>query len=258
MGSDKKLIIANWKMKLTLGQSLALAKDVKDKFQDFSNGTVAVCPNFVSLTEVRSVLDGGPVKLGAQDVFWEENGAYTGEISASMLEEAGCDYVIVGHSERRKYLMVNYEMIHKEINSVINAGNLIPIVCIGENWDERKTDRRDYVLYDQMQQALTGIDISGDQIVVVAYEPIWAIGSGTAIEPDEAEYAHKIIKLTLNDMYGMKKVSDNFRIIYGGSINSKNVGKFVGLENLDGLLVGGASLNADEFHKVASSIATNK
>ena len=150
--------------------------------------------------------------------------------------------------------MENYEIIHKEIKAVLQVEDLIPIVCIGENWDERKTDRRDYVLYDQLQQALSGIDVVGDQKIILAYEPIWAIGSGTAIEPSEAEYAHKIIKLTLNNMFGMEIVNNNFKIIYGGSINPKNVKGFVGLENLDGMLVGGASLDADEFYSVVKAV----
>jgi len=150
--------------------------------------------------------------------------------------------------------MVNYEMIHKEIKAVMQVEDLTPVVCIGENWEERKTDRRDYVLYDQLQQALSGIDIVGNQKIILAYEPIWAIGSGTAIEPSEAEYAHKIIKLTLNNMFGMKIVNNNFKIIYGGSITSENVKGFVDLENLDGMLVGGASLDAEEFYKVVKAV----
>jgi len=251
---NEKIVIANWKMKLTLAESLDLAKKIKTKFKNMSGEQVAVCPNFISLLGVRDILQGSNIKLGGQDVFWEENGAYTGEISPSLLVEAGCEYVIIGHSERRKFLMVNYEMIHKEVKAVMQTENLTPVVCIGENWDERKTDRRDYVLFDQIQQALSGIDVVGNQQIVVAYEPIWAIGSGTAIEPSEAEYAHKIIRLTLNDMFGMKIVNNNFKIIYGGSINSGNVQNFVGLDNLDGLLVGGASLDAEEFYKVAKAI----
>ncbi|OGF26363.1 triose-phosphate isomerase [Candidatus Falkowbacteria bacterium RIFOXYB2_FULL_47_14] len=252
--NNEKIIIANWKMKLSLAETLALAENIKTKFQGFSGATVGVCPNYISILEVKEILKGTDIKLGAQDVFWEGAGAYTGEISADMLVEAGCEYVIIGHSERRKFLMVNYEMIHRETKAVLNNGNLVPIVCIGENWDERKTDRRDFVLFDQLQQALSGLDLVGNQQVVIAYEPIWAIGSGTAIEPSEAEYAHKIIKLTLNDMFGMKIVNNNFKIIYGGSISSKNVKGFVGLENLDGMLVGGASLEADEFYKVAKAL----
>ena len=251
---NEKIIIANWKMKLSLAESIELAKQIKIKFKGVTGGVVGVCPNFISLLGVKEALKDSDIKIGAQDVFWEENGAYTGEISPSMLVEAGCDYVIIGHSERRKFLMVNYEMIHREIKAVLNTESLTPIICIGENWDERKTDRRDFVLFDQLQQALSGIDVIGNQQIIIAYEPIWAIGSGTAIEPSEAEYAHKIIRLTLNDMFGMKIVNNNFKIIYGGSVNSKNVKGFSALENIDGMLVGGASLDVEEFYKVAKAL----
>jgi len=250
----KKIIVANWKMKLTLAETLDLTKKVKAKFKTFTDAEIVVCPNFLSLVGVQSELAGSKIGIGSQNVFWEEEGAYTGEVSPQMLVEAGCQYVIIGHSERRKFMQENYEMIHKKIKAVLKEEDLTPIICIGENWDERKTDRRDFVLFDQLQQSLSGLDIVGNQQIVIAYEPIWAIGSGTAIEPNEAEYAHKIIRLTLNDMFGMKIVNNNFKIIYGGSINSKNVKDFVNLDNLDGLLVGGASLDVEEFYKVAKSL----
>lgn len=251
--AKNKIVIANWKMKLTLAETSALAKNLNDKFKGFDKGDVAVCPNFISLREIKSILKSGPIKLGAQDVFWEDKGAFTGEISSNMLIEAGCEYVIVGHSERRKYMLENYELIHKKLKEVLNT-HLIPIVCIGEDTYERKTDKRDFVLADQLQEALSGINLFGDQQIVIAYEPIWAIGSGEAIEPSEAEYAHKIIKLTLNDMFGSRVVNDHFRIVYGGSISSKNVKDFSDLEGVDGLLVGGASLDADEFYKISKAI----
>jgi len=251
--NDEKIIIANWKLKLGHKESVDLAKAIKTKFEDMGKVSIAVCPTFVSLIEVGKVL-GSKVSLGAQDVFWEGKGSFTGEINPELLKEVGCSYVIIGHSERRKFLMENYEMIHREIKAVLSVDDITPIVCIGENWDERKTDRRDFVLFDQMQQALSGIDITEGQQVIVAYEPIWAIGSGTAIEPSEAEYAHKIIKLTLNDMFGMAVVKKHFKIIYGGSINSENVDGFKNLDNLDGLLVGGASLDAEEFYKVVDAV----
>lgn len=250
----KKTIVANWKMNLSLAETLSLVKEFKKKFAGFSEGEVVVCPSALFLTEVAAILKGSPVKMGAQNVSWESKGAYTGEVSANTLKEVGCRYVILGHSERRKFLFENYEMIHKKVRAVLEIENLIPIVCIGESREEKESDRRDFVLVEQLQQALSGIDIFGEQRVIVAYEPIWAIGTGTAIKPVEAEYAHKIIKLALNDMFGMRVVSKNFNVIYGGSISSKNVKSFSNLENMDGLLVGGASLKADEFYKVAKSI----
>ena len=253
----EKVILANWKMRLNLKETHELAQDMVKKFKDFDGGIVGICPNFISLPDVKKILNGSQIKLGAQDVFWEEVGAYTGEISAKTLAEVGCNYVLIGHSERREFLMENYEMIHKKLKVVLSSTEITPVVCIGENWDERKTDRRNFVLYEQMHQALSGIDLKENREISIAYEPIWAIGSGTAIEPEEAQYAHKIIKMTLSDMFGEKLVEKNFKIIYGGSVNKDNAKDFVGLDNLDGLLVGGASLKADEFFAVAKTITNS-
>lgn len=253
--TEKKYIIANWKMSLNLKESLILADKLKKKFAGFSRGEVIICPSALALPETAKILQGSRIKLGAQNAFYEAAGAYTGELSPDMLTDVGCDYVILGHSERRRYLFENYEMINKKVRAAIKTEKLTPIVCIGESWEERKTDRRDFVLVEQLQQVLSGLEILGEQRVIIAYEPIWAIGTGTAIEPSEAEYAHKIIKLALNDLFGMKIVSKHFKVIYGGSINSKNVKEFVNLEDMDGLLVGGASLKAEEFYKVAKEIA---
>jgi triosephosphate isomerase (TIM) len=252
--STKKYIIANWKMNLSLADTLSLAKKFKEKFAGFDKGEVAICPSTLALSEVAKILKGSKVALGAQNVFWEELGAYTGEVSPNMLVEVGCRYVIIGHSERRKYLYENYEVINEKVRAVVKNEKLIPVICIGESWEERKTDRRDFVLVEQLEQALSGLKVFGDQQIIIAYEPIWAIGTGTAIEPAEAEYAHKIIKLALNDIFGMQVVSKNFKVIYGGSINSENVKSFAKLEGMDGLLVGGASLKVDEFLKVAKEI----
>lgn len=250
----EKYIIANWKMNLNLKETFDLIKEFKEKFKGFNAGQIIACPSELYLAEAVKALKGSEVAVGAQDVYWESRGAYTGETSAGMLEEVGCRYVILGHSERRRYLAENYEMIHKKIRAVLETEKLTPIVCIGESLEEKKSDKRDFVLVDQLQQALSGVDVFGEQMIIVAYEPIWAIGSGTAIEPAEAEYAHKIIKLALNDMFGMQVVNKNFKIIYGGSINSENVKGFANLENIDGFLVGGASIKPDEFHKIAVEI----
>ena len=252
--TKNKIVIANWKMKLTLAESLEMAKKFKEKFKGFKEGEVVICPSFMVLDEISRLLKKTDLKVGAQDVFFEESGAYTGEISPIMLLEAGCQYVIIGHSERRRFLLENYAMIHQKVKEVLNVSGLTPIVCIGEESEERKTDKRDFVLVDQLQQALGGINILESQQIVVAYEPVWAIGSGLTIEPAEAEYAHKIIGLALKDMFGLGVVNKNFRIIYGGSVTSKNVKSFADLENIDGLLVGGASLDPEEFYKIAKGI----
>jgi len=251
-----KVIIGNWKMKKGLSESVNLAKAIVEKFRDFkdTDKEVAICPTLVALTEVEKIVKRSKIKLGAQNVFWEDRGAYTGEVSPQMLIEAGCQYVIIGHSERRKYLLENYAMIHQKVREVLNTQSLVPVVCIGEENEDRKTDRRDFVLLNQLQQALGGIEIVDKQKIIVAYEPVWAIGSGTAIEPSEAKYAHKIIRLALDDLFGMQMVEKSFQIIYGGSVTPKNVKSFSNLENMDGLLVGGASLEADEFYKICEGI----
>jgi triosephosphate isomerase len=252
-----KIILGNWKMKKDYKTSLEDCPKFLEKFKDFNSSEkeAVVCPNFLALPEMKKMLSGSPLKVGAQDVFWESQGAYTGEIPPASLSQAGAEYVIIGHSERRKYLLENYSMIHQKVRAVLEVPNLTPVVCIGEENEDRKTDRRDFVLLNQLQQALGGIDIvtSGREIII-AYEPVWAIGSGTVIEPDEVTYAHKIIRLALDDMFGMRTVMDSFKIIYGGSVSSANVGQFSNLENMDGLLVGGASLDAEEFRKICDGI----
>ncbi|MFW5888738.1 MAG: triose-phosphate isomerase [Patescibacteria group bacterium] len=252
--NQNKIIIGNWKMKKDLNESVDLAKDLKNKFKGFKKGEVAVCPDFVSLRSVKRNLSGSGIQLGAQDVFWEEAGSFTGEISPETLKQAGCKYVIIGHSERRKHLLENYSMIHQKIKAVLDVDGLVPVVCVGESIEDKKTDKRDYVILDQLQQSLGGVNIMKKQEVVVAYEPVWAIGSGMPIKPKEAKYAHKIIKLALNDMFGMAAINNNFKVIYGGSVNSKNVKDFTESDNLDGLLLGGASLDAEEFYKVANAL----
>ncbi len=253
-----RIIIANWKMKPNLAETLSLAEAYKQQFAQFQKSDVVICPNLISLKEVKGIIAGSIIRLGAQTVFWEERGAYTGEVSPGMLLEAGCEYVIIGHSERRKYLRETYDQIHLKVKAVLAVKGLVPIICIGEEGKDRKTDKRDFILVDQVQQALSGINISKDQQVIIAYEPIWAIGSGVAIEPEEANYAHKIVKLTLSELFGEEITANNFRIIYGGSISSKIVDGFAELEHIDGLLVGGASLDTEEFYRVAQSMLHNK
>lgn len=247
----EKIIIANWKMNLGLAETIKLTLEMKEKFQNFNRGQIVICPDFISLLGVKKTLGNNIIKVGAQDTFWEERGAYTGEISPAMLAEAGCDYVILGHSERRQLLLENYEIIHKELKAVLNTDKLIPIVCIGETSSEKKGGQRDKVLFEQLQQALTGIELTANQQIIIAYEPIWAIGTGDVITSEEATYAHKIIRLTINDMFGMHDANHNFRIIYGGSVKPENVHEFTGVENIDGFLVGGAGLNAESFYKIA-------
>jgi len=243
MSQNQKFVIANWKMKLGISESIHLAKAIK-KIK--SNVEVVVCPSFASVVEVRNILKGSKVKVGGQDCFWESEGAYTGEVSASQLREAGCDYVIIGHSERRKYLQETDEMIHNKIKTALSA-SLTPIICVGESFEQRSEGATDYVLINQVTKAIEGVDLGSDKKIIIAYEPVWVIGSGQAISPDEAEHAHQVIRQSLFDIFSPGLVKNNFSIIYGGSITSQNVGEFIALENTSGVLVGGASLKSDEF-----------
>lgn len=247
----EKIIIANWKMQLSLAETHKLVLEMKDKFTNFNRGKIVLCPDFISILGVKKNLAGSVISVGAQDVFWENKGAYTGEISPSLLVESGCEYVILGHSERRQFLLENYEIINRELEAVLQTGKLIPIVCIGETSQDKKNGSRDKVLFEQLQQALAGINFRENQQIIIAYEPIWAIGTGDVITTQEVAYAHKIIRLTINDIFGMHEANHNFRIIYGGSVKDKNVHEFLGIENIDGFLVGGDSLDADKFYKIA-------
>lgn len=250
----QKLIVANWK-RPTIRETEILTKQVREKFQFFDDAEVVVCPNNISMLEVGKILNNSPVKIGAQNVYWEEKNPCTGEIPPSLLLEANCKYVILGHYERRKVFKEDDEIVKAKLASVLRVRDIVPIICIGETWEQLKSDRRDYVLLEQIQNILGEVQISGNQQIVVNYSPIWAIGTGNVINPLEAGEAAEVVKINLREVFGYKVVDNNFRVIYGGSINSENVKDFVDQENIDGVLVGGASVDADELYKIASSIS---
>lgn len=250
-----KIVIANWKMNLSLRQTLDLAKKIKKGVKKFRKKgvDVVVCPSYTALSEVGEAIRKSNVKLGSQDVFWEEKGPFTSGVSSLMLKEIGCKYVIVGHSERRRYWNEDDWMVHQKVKAAIKAG-LIPIICVGEKFEERKDHKKDHVIIKQVSRALEGIKIKKTDKVIVAYEPVWVIGSGQAVKPEEAEYANKVIKTRLLDLYSKKLVNENFRIIYGGSVDSKNVKGFIQQETVQGFLVGGKSLEGEEFVKIVKAV----
>ena len=250
MAEAKKIVVANWKMKLDLKQSLTLASALKSL--KIPGREVVVCPAFVHLLPVGEILKNSAVSLGAQDAFWETAGAFTGEVSPAQLREIGCQYVIVGHSERRQNLGETDEMVHKKIKAVVAAG-LTPILCVGETLAERRQGGQNYVLISQVTKALEGISLN-EQQVVVAYEPVWVIGSGQAIAPEQAALAHQVIRQTLIDLFPAALIKSNFRIIYGGSIEPDNVAAFTRLEHTAGVLVGGASLALEEFVAIINNV----
>ncbi|MFC1613400.1 triose-phosphate isomerase [Patescibacteria group bacterium] len=261
----KPIIIANWKMKLGHKESIDLANKLQNglikeygnlydrivaiKNRWAENLDLVLCPSFISVNAVHKRIIGSGIKLGAQDVFWEEKGAYTGEIAVSMLKEVKVEYVIVGHSERRRYLNETDEMIHKKLK-LLAEEKITPILCIGETFDERTANQKDYVIVRQLIKALEGIKFLDDQKLIIAYEPIWVIGTGQAVEPEEANLSAKMIKTALLDIFSQKFIDNNIKVIYGGSVSSKDAKDFLSQENIDGALIGTASWNAEEFLRI--------
>lgn len=250
----QKLVVANWK-RPTIRETEELAKRVREKFEFFDDAEVVVCPNNISLLETGRILSNSLVKIGAQNVYWEEKNPCTGEIPASMLLEANCRYVILGHHERRIVFNENDEMVKAKLTSVLRVRDIVPIICIGETWEEFKADRRDYVLLEQIQNILGDAQFSDKQQIVVNYSPIWAIGTGNVIDPAEADSAVEVVKINLREVFGYKFTDSNFRVIYGGSVNSENARDFGGQASIDGVLVGGASQDPDELFKIAEEIS---
>ncbi|MFA6513799.1 MAG: triose-phosphate isomerase [Patescibacteria group bacterium] len=242
----KKIIIANWKMQLGFKNSQILVKDLKQKIKK-TNNEIVICPDYLSLVYAASVFKGTDLYLGAQDCAIKASGALTGEVSPVSLKEIGANYVIIGHWERRTVLGEDSELINKKISSAL-AAKLIPVVCIGENLAEREAGLTKKVLLGQIKGALKDIKIKNSAGLVIAYEPIWAIGTGEAIIPFEAEAIHVFIKSE-----AAKILDKKIRIIYGGSVNIKNAAEFLNQKNVDGLLVGGASLDAREFIQIINN-----
>ncbi len=227
----KKLIVANWKMNPRTWQ------EAEELFNAVKETEAVICPPFVYLRELGIMNHESGIRLGAQNVFWESQGAFTGEVSSLMLKDLGCEYIIIGHSERRKYFNETDENVNKKVKAVIEAG-LIPIVCVGETEGERENNKTEEILEKEIKDGLNEIDYSQ---IVIAYEPIWAIGTGNACDIEEAERMKEVIQ---------KMTSKNVKIIYGGSANADNADGYLSQANLDGLLVGGASLKPDEFKRI--------
>jgi triosephosphate isomerase len=242
----KKIIIANWKMQLSIKDSIKLALELT-KQNKFSEREVVVCPDFLSLPLIKPIFAKSFINLGAQDLAMTEQGAYTGEVSALDLKTLGVQYVIIGHSERRLHLGETAMMINEKIKIALK-NKLTPILCIGENLQEKEAGKTKKILVDELKQALKNIKIRNAKDIIIAYEPLWAIGSGHAIVPVEAEIMHSVIKKEAKKILG-KTVT----VIYGGSVNQQNSSLFLNQKNVDGLLVGGASLNASEFIKICQN-----
>ena len=241
----RPMIAGNWKMYKDINEAAQLANDIKREVFDVDNVDIVICPPFVDLSETRDIVQESNVGLGAQNCYWEPEGAYTGEISLPMLKSAGCDYVIIGHSERRKYFGETDETVNSKVSAVIKAG-IVPIMCVGETLEEREAGKTLDVVKEQVTGGLKGLDEAFIDPLVIAYEPVWAIGTGKTATPDQAQEVHAMIRGLLKELYS-DNCSDSKRILYGGSVNPDNIEVLMSEEDIDGGLIGGASLKSDGF-----------
>lgn len=240
----KPFIAANWKMNKTLSETQEFISKFIPEVKEKSDVDIAIAPPFIYLTVAAEKLKNTNVVLAAQDVFYEEKGAYTGEISPLMLVDIGCQYVIVGHSERRQHFNETDDIVNRKIKATKKAG-LGVILCIGESLEEREAGKTFDVLHREIEKGLNGVDLDN---MVIAYEPIWAIGTGKTATPEQAQEAHAYIRDRLNILYGNK--ADDFCIIYGGSATPENIDSLMACKDVDGALVGGASLKVESFIRI--------
>ncbi|MDR0401800.1 MAG: triose-phosphate isomerase [Endomicrobium sp.] len=240
----KPMIVGNWKMNKTISDAVLTVKMLKDAI-DVINIDILICPSFTMLYIINNEIKESNIKLGAQNIFWESSGAFTGEISSTMVKDVGCSYVILGHSERRQHFSETNEMINKKVKAAFMV-NIIPIVCIGETANERENNATYNVIENQIKGSLYGLSLEQASSVIIAYEPIWAIGTGKNASSEQIQNMHLFIRKTYCKMYG-ESVSNNISIIYGGSVNLYNISDIIKQPDVDGCLVGGASLNAKSF-----------
>ncbi|MGB9885831.1 MAG: triose-phosphate isomerase [Moorellales bacterium] len=239
------LLAANWKMHKTIPEAEALVGELLPLLAGVEDREVVLCPPFPALAAVASICRGSRIAVGAQNLHWEAQGAYTGEVSAPMLRAAGCSFVIVGHSERRQYFGEDDAMVNRKLEAAIKTG-LHPILCVGETLSQRELGLTRAVCELQLRQALAGIDERSVEGLVVAYEPVWAIGTGRTPTPEETQAVIAFLRRVLAERYS-PEVADRVRVLYGGSVTPENIRGFMAQPDIDGALVGGASLKAETF-----------
>jgi len=244
----KMLIVANWKMNLLRTEAKKFSKSIVEMTKGLSERVdIVLAPAYTLLDVVGNVLQGTNIQLGAQDVFWEDSGAFTGEISPFMLKELGCKWVIIGHSERRNLFNETDTMVREKINASLKA-EIIPILCVGETLDERSKGKTVKCVEGQLVSGLKDVELNHKSKLVIAYEPVWAIGTGKSATPEEIRYVHGVIRDITRGLIG--EFAEQMRILYGGSVSTENCGDILSSENIDGALVGSASLKADSFAKM--------
>jgi len=247
------LIAGNWKMNTTVPEALELVRAMKDELEKIASVEKVICPPFVSLAPVKELLKGSTIKLGAQNLFFAEKGAYTGEISPAMVADL-CEYVIIGHSERRQHFHETGDVVNKKVKAALQAG-LTPILCVGERLEENEAGKTEEIVADQLNSALAGVEAPDG--LTVAYEPVWAIGTGKPATGEQANGTIAFIRRNVARLCG-EKIAREMRILYGGSVNSDNATEFMRQPEIDGALVGGASLKANEFISIVNQTSAIK
>jgi len=241
----KPIIAGNWKLNKTPHEAIILANDLKRDLVDIDGVDIVLCPPFTALADVADTLTDTNIALGAQNIFWEDAGAFTGEISGPMLKDLNVSYVIIGHSERRQYFNETNETVNKRIRAALKNG-LIPIVCVGENLAQRESNKTFDVIKDHCEGSLKGFTADEIKHIVLAYEPVWAIGTGKTATPEQAQEVHTFIRQLLGNLFN-SELANSVRIQYGGSVTPDNVVSLMAKPDIDGALVGGASLKAPSF-----------
>jgi triosephosphate isomerase (TIM) len=244
----KVLIAGNWKMFKTLEEAVLFAEDLALRIKDVSGREILVCPPALFIYPLSHALADSSVLVGAQNVFWEDQGAFTGEMSAPMIKSTGAHFAIIGHSERRQYFSETDETVNKRLKACLKAG-ITPIVCVGETLAEREAGKTLDVIRNQMTKGLTNISKTHAEQLVIAYEPVWAIGTGKTATPEIAQEVHGFIRSQLNDLFG-PEIAGAIRILYGGSVKPDNIDVLMAQADIDGALVGGASLEVASFERI--------
>ncbi len=250
--SRKPLIAGNWKMFKTVPEALAFVRDIRKPADRLEHIEVVLCPPFTALARMSEDLRGSGIALGAQDVFWEDEGAFTGEISPPMLKDAGCSYVIVGHSERRQYFGETDEKVNRKVKAAL-AHALTPIMCVGETLDQREAGVTEEIVRRQTAAGLAGLTAEQAAGLVIAYEPVWAIGTGRTASDEDAQAAIARIRDIVREQFGAGS-AEKIRILYGGSVKPQNTAGLMSKKDIDGALVGGASLKADVFLEIIKAV----
>ncbi len=246
--NKRPFIAGNWKMHKTIPEAVELVKALNEAISEPTDAEIVAIPPATALSEVKKALQGSTIKIGAQNFYWEEKGAFTGEVSAPMLKDAGCQYVVIGHSERRQYFGETDETVNKKIRAAL-AQELIPIVCIGESLEEREKEETIEKVESQINAGLNGLGKEEMSQIITAYEPIWAIGTGLTATPAQAEEVHSFIREKLTEKYG-NEIASCAIILYGGSVKPENTCSLLIEQNINGALVGGASLEAGSFIQI--------